>query len=117
MTFDTPYGLHCVMDASNPKTLSSTGVRCSGKLPDSRTDDCSSGTVDSTGPAGSYRITPEPGGCSLTVTGGSKQLGAGQKITYQNVTCAVGADQLIACLDTTSGNHGFVLKPSGSEAF
>ena len=44
-------------------------------------------------------------------------LAAGQKLSYLNVTCAVGADNLIACLDTTSGDHGFVLQPSGSWAF
>jgi hypothetical protein len=44
-------------------------------------------------------------------------LGAGQKVSYNNVTCAVGANKLVACLDTTSGEHGFVLQPSCSFAF
>jgi hypothetical protein len=38
-------------------------------------------------------------------------------LSYLNVTCAVGADNLIVCLDATSGDHGFVLQPSGSWAF
>jgi hypothetical protein len=38
-------------------------------------------------------------------------------LTYLNVTCAVGADNLVACLDTTSGDHGFVVQRSGSWAF
>jgi hypothetical protein len=48
---------------------------------------------------------------------GAKLLAAGQKLTYLNVTCAVGADNLLACLDTTSGDHGFVVQRSGSWAF
>jgi len=46
-----------------------------------------------------------------------KALAVGQKLSYLNVTCAVGADNLIACLDTTSGDHGFVLQSVGSWAF
>jgi hypothetical protein len=38
-------------------------------------------------------------------------------VSYGNVTCAVGADQLVACQDTSLGHHGFVLSPSGSTAF
>ncbi|MDT5148253.1 MAG: hypothetical protein QOC58_2898, partial [Mycobacterium sp.] len=48
---------------------------------------------------------------------GGKALSAGQKVSYLNVTCAVGADDLVACLDSTSGEHGFVLQRSGSWAF
>jgi hypothetical protein len=29
----------------------------------------------------------------------------------------VDAGNMVACLDTTSGDHGFVLEPSGSWAF
>lgn len=44
-------------------------------------------------------------------------LNIGQKVNYRDATCAVGADHLVACLDITRGQHGFVLKPSGSVAF
>lgn len=56
-------------------------------------------------------------GNAPTLTSTGKPLGAGQKLSYLNVTCAVGADSLVACLDTTSGSHGFVLQRSGSSAF
>ena len=52
---------------------------------------------------------------ALPVAG--KPLAAGQKVSYLNVTCVVGTDNLLACLDTTSGDHGFVLQRSGSWAF
>lgn len=116
MSFDTPYNLHCVMDASEPKTLSSTGIRCTGDLPDTEPGDCVIGSLNGAGPSGSYGLTRTPGNCSPFIAG-EKQLSIGQKITYKNVTCAVGAGQLTACLDTHSGRHGFVLKPSGSEVF
>jgi hypothetical protein len=57
------------------------------------------------------------GGNPAALPYGGKALAAGQKLSYLNVTCAVGADKLIACLDTTSGDHGFVLQSVGSWAF
>jgi hypothetical protein len=43
---------------------------------------------------------------------------AGQKISNGNITCAAGADELTACLDTRVGQqHGFVLRPTGNIAF
>jgi hypothetical protein len=48
----------------------------------------------------------------------AKTLAPGSKISSANITCAVGAGQLTACLDTRAGTrHGFVLHPSGSSAF
>ncbi|PLV46237.1 hypothetical protein X011_21505 [Mycobacterium tuberculosis variant microti OV254] len=44
-------------------------------------------------------------------------LNVGQKVSVPNATCAVGPDRLVASLGTSSGPHGFVLKPSGSMAF
>jgi hypothetical protein len=41
----------------------------------------------------------------------------GQKVSYQNATCTVGGDGLVACLDTSLGQHRFVLKPSGNVTF
>ncbi|BBZ12529.1 hypothetical protein MBRA_27240 [Mycobacterium branderi] len=43
-------------------------------------------------------------------------LNAGQKIETGDVTCAVGANQLLACIDP-SRDKGFVLQPSGSWVF
>jgi hypothetical protein len=44
-------------------------------------------------------------------------LNVGQKVSYQKATCAVGGDGLVACLDNSLGQHGFVLKPSGNVTF
>jgi hypothetical protein len=44
-------------------------------------------------------------------------LNVGQKVLYQSATCGVGGDGLVACLDTSLGQHGFVLKPSGNVTF
>jgi hypothetical protein len=84
-----------------------------------RPGDCVVGSVDFKGPG--YQLTRMSyGGCDgnpAPLPAGGKALGSGQKLTYLNVTCAVGADDLVACLDTTSGDHGFVVQRSGSWAF
>jgi hypothetical protein len=77
------------------------------------------GSVDFKGP--NYQLSRMSyAGCDgnpAPLPAGGKPLGTGQKLTYLNVTCAVGADNLVACLDTTSGDHGFVVQRSGSWAF
>ena len=84
-----------------------------------RPGDCLVGSVDFKGPG--YQLSRMSyGGCDGNpppLPAGGKPLGPGQKLTYLNVTCAVGADDLVACLDTTSGDHGFVVQRSGSWAF
>jgi hypothetical protein len=81
--------------------------------------DCVVGAVNFRGPG--YALSRMSyGGCDgnpPALPSGGKSLGVGQKLSYLNVTCAVGADNLVACLDTTSGDHGFVLQRSGSWAF
>ena len=47
----------------------------------------------------------------------ARLMGSGQKVSFLNVTCAVGDDRLVACLETFNGEHGFVLRPSGSVFF
>jgi hypothetical protein len=113
-----------------PAPQPSADIKCSGDMPGMddftfpgashlRPGDCVVGSVAFKGPG--YELSRMSyGGCdgnpaALPTKG--KPLGAGQKITYLNVTCAVGPDNLVACLDTTSGDHGFVLQPSGSWAF
>lgn len=84
-----------------------------------RPGDCVEGSVTFKGPG--YELSRMTyGGCggnpaALPYT--AKTLNVGQKLSYLNVTCAVGADNLLACLDTTSGDHGFVLQSDGSWAF
>lgn len=84
-----------------------------------RPGDCVVGSVDFKGPG--YQLSRMSyGGCDGNpppLPAGGKALASGQKLTYLNVTCAVGTDNLVACLDTTSGDHGFVVQRSGSWAF
>ncbi|WP_255791709.1 hypothetical protein [Mycobacteroides abscessus] len=44
-------------------------------------------------------------------------LDRGEKLSYGNITCAVGDDNLVACHDTGGGHHGFVIQASGSSTF
>lgn len=46
-----------------------------------------------------------------------KILKPGQKVSYGNITCGVAPGGVTACIDTFSGEHGFVLQPSGSWSF
>ncbi|HEY0228114.1 MAG TPA: hypothetical protein VGC05_17370 [Mycobacterium sp.] len=113
-----------------PVPQPSQDIKCSGDMPGMddfsfpgaghlRPGDCVVGSVNFKGPG--YELSRMSyGGCdgnpaALPTSG--KPLGPGQKISYLNVTCAVGPDNLVACLDNTSGDHGFVLQPSGSWAF
>jgi hypothetical protein len=113
-----------------PAPQPSQDIKCSGDMPGMddvpfpgaghlRPGDCVVGSVNFKGPG--YELSRMSysgcGGNPAALPYGAKPLGPGQKLSYLNVTCAVSADNLVACLDATSGDHGFVLQPSGSWAF
>ena len=113
-----------------PTPQPSQDIKCTGDMPGmddvpfpggghTKPGDCVVGSVNFQGPG--YELSRMSyGGCDGSqpaLPPGGKSLGVGQKLSYLNVTCAVGSDNLVACLDTTSGDHGFVLKRSGSRAF
>jgi hypothetical protein len=113
-----------------PAPQPSQDIKCSGDAPGmddvpfpggghSKPGDCVVGAVNFKGPG--YELSRMTySGCDgnpPALTSGGKALPAGAKLTYLNVTCAVDAGNVVACLDTTSGDHGFVLQPSGSWAF
>lgn len=115
---------------TTPPTQPSQDIKCNGDMPGMddvpisgggrpRPGDCVVGEVNFKGPG--YALSRMSyGGCDgnpPTLPSAGKALSAGQKLSYLNVTCAVGADNLVACLDTTRGDHGFVLQRSGSWAF
>ncbi|MGV0634400.1 hypothetical protein ABQE69_09505 [Mycolicibacillus trivialis] len=126
--FSTPYNVQCFFEAGAEPISAWNGqdLHCMGDLPG--TDK----PVDGAGPAGECLVAtvgPASGGwgpdyglgttpyrCNAQFSSGTL-LASGQKISYRNVTCGVGADRLLACLDTSSGEHGFVLRPAGSTAF
>jgi hypothetical protein len=113
-----------------PAPQPSADIKCTGDMPGMddvsfpgashlRPGDCVVGSVSFKGPG--YELSRMSySGCDgnpAALPNSGKPLGPGQKISYLNVTCAVGPDNLVACLDTTSGDHGFVLQPSGSWTF
>ncbi|OBK49779.1 hypothetical protein [Mycobacterium sp. 1081908.1] len=113
-----------------PAPQPSQDIKCSGDAPGmddvpfpggghSKPGDCVVGAVNFKGPG--YELSRMTySGCDgnpPALTSGGKPLAPGAKLTYLNVTCAVDAGNVVACLDTTSGDHGFVLQPSGSWAF
>ena len=113
-----------------PAPQPSQDIKCSGDMPGMddvpfpgggrpKPGDCVVGAVNFKGPG--YELSRMSyGGCDGSppaLPSGGKSWGGGQKLSYLNVTCAVGADGLVACLDTTSGDHGFVLQRFGSWAF
>jgi hypothetical protein len=131
INFSAPNTLVCdFYGGAAPAPQPSQDIKCNGDMPGMddvpfpggghpRPGDCVVSAVNFKGPG--YELSRMSyGGCegnpaALPYRG--KLLGAGQKLSYLNVTCAVGADNLVACLDTTSGDHGFVLQTSGSWAF
>lgn len=112
-----------------PAPQPSQDIKCSGDMPGlddvpipgghQRPGDCVVGSVNFKGPG--YQLSRMSyAGCDgnpAALPSPGKLLAVGQKLSYLNVTCAVGADSLVACLDATSGEHGFVLQRSGSWAF
>lgn len=127
VNFSTPYNINCQFDAA-PEPIaagSSQVIQCDGDMPGMDNAPYSEGSPEPgwcligtvrTQNSGSLRLNRESVSCPAGPFSSGTLLNSGQKVTSQNVTCAVG-DQLVACLDTNSGQHGFVVKPSGSEAF
>jgi len=130
ISFSAPYAMACdFYGGSAPAPQPSQDIKCNGEIPGAddipfnggghpRPGDCVVGAVNFKGPG--YELSRTSyGGCdgNPAALPGGKLLAVGQKVSYLNVTCAVGADQLVACLDATSGDHGFVLQHSGSWAF
>lgn len=115
--FSTPYNIACFFEAGEPiPAWSGQGITCNGEFPGLDSGSCVVGRAAAAGMGPGYAVTRTGEPCGKQFTHGNL-LNAGQKVTYRNATCAVGADHLVACLDTTSGQHGFVLKPSGSAGF
>ena len=131
LSFTDPHNVVCdFYGGPAPAPQPSQDIKCKGDIPGlddvpfpgggrSRPGDCVVGSVDFKGPG--YQLSRMSYfGCDgnpATAPSGAKSLSAGQKVSYLNVTCAVGNDNLVACLDATSGDHGFVLQRSGSWAF
>jgi hypothetical protein len=122
VAFSTPYNIECGFTATtDPLPAGSQGVHCDGEIPGvasgaTATESCATGTVSSYGASG-FRTERQLTGCPIGSFSSGAPLGAGQKVSYQNVTCAVGTDVLVACIDTSVGQHGFALKPSGNVTF
>lgn len=122
ISFSTPYEIKCVVSAPETTLTINQGIQCSGHIPglDSARgsgpgeDACLIGSVYPRGPQ--YEISKQGFGCNWSYEHG-EMLNVGEKVAFQNATCAVGVEPLLACTDTTSGPHGFVLQASGSYAF
>jgi len=124
VTFSTPYNIQCNFTATTEPVAAgdSQGIICSGEIPGvasgaTPTQSCAIGKVGDTGTSAGFRIERELTNCPIGTFNSGALLNVGQKVSYQNATCAVGGDGLVACLDTSLGQHGFVLKPSGNVTF
>jgi hypothetical protein len=123
VSFSTPYNIECNFIATNDPVPAgdSQGILCDGEIPGvasgpTPTESCAIGKVGDTGTSG-FRVERELTNCPIGSFNSGTLLNVGQKVSYQNATCAVGGDGLVACLDTSLGQHGFVLKPSGNVTF
>jgi hypothetical protein len=112
LDFSTPYNITCSFTRGNhyPQYL-----RCDGRMADS-SDPCAFGEIYWEPSKSSYDRDWQGTNCGNPFSY-SKLLSAGQKVSFLDVTCAVGDNRLVACLNTFGGQHGFVLRPSGSEFF
>lgn len=115
--FSTPYNIACFFEAGEViPAWAGQAITCNGESPGMDNGSCVVGRAAAAGMGPAYGLTRTGEPCGAQFSHG-KRLDVGQKVTAFNATCAVGADHLVACLDTTRGQHGFVLKPAGSVAF
>jgi hypothetical protein len=131
--FSTPDGIGCMFRASEVITPSSRQrLSCDGPIPGMPAGTPSAATVPGLGglvpgigcPMGTaaqkgdgpFELSKGTWSCSTKPD--APELGVGQKLTYGNVTCVVGAGNLTACQVTKDDQtHGFVLQPLGSRGF
>jgi hypothetical protein len=125
LLFDTPDGLSCsfgsARDMADPDA--DQHLSCTGKFParpspaPPRNDQCALERIDdANGLIYHFSSSYTWGPCDAWPN--VRPLGAAQKLSSGSITCAVGAGDLTACLDTRAGQrHGFVLQPSGSVGF
>ncbi len=111
--FVTPDQVTCVLDYGPRKS-----TVCSGEIQGLPTSVSGTGCpvvrkVDESSSNAPYVLRREEPGCASSRV---MPIHAGQKLIGANGTCAVGEDDLVACIDADF-KHGFVLKPSGSWAF
>lgn len=120
--FSTPDGLYCGIN-----TLGGVGesVRCYGPVPGMRglpviadpmvAKPCDFGValLRSANPG---EVTSYRGECPSDLSGAAALL-PGQMVSLKSTTCGVAPGNVTACIDSTVGGHGFVLKPSGSWTF
>lgn len=120
VVFSTVDGVRCswkyiMKQAENPAFF--TAPHCSGTIPG-----IPESVPDNGGPgcARVWSVFPDRYGfdrhLGVCPPFPSKVLNPGQKLETGNMTCVVGEDALVACIDPTK-DHGFVLQPSGSRVF
>ncbi len=115
--FSTPYNISCFFEAGEViPAWAEQAITCNGEFPGMDSGSCVVGRAAAAGMGPAYALNKTGHPCGGQFSHG-KLLDVGQKVSAFNATCAVGSDHLVACLDTTQGHHGFVLKPSGSFAF
>lgn len=116
--FATPDGLSCGLGMPSSVTSDNQLVQCNGPLPG--IDGASNGTCDlgyaQAPPSGPGAVSHSDGNCpsgppDLPI------LNPGQKVSYGNIACGVAPGGVTACINTSNGEHGFVLQPSGSWSF
>jgi hypothetical protein len=126
ISFSTPDGLSCSFAAYSDKNDPNIdqGLSCTGNLQPGSTlpkdhNWCMAGRVATEQSGLIYHLKSAAVGIQCGDSGqGRRLLEVGSKISLGNITCAVGAGDLTACLDTRVGQrHGFVVQPAGSTAF
>lgn len=117
INFSTSEGVNCGFSAPPNPNGNNQLISCDGPLPglqDIPIEGSGSGQCD-VGTVNTLAIAHYKGACDSRPN--RKILNPGQKVSYGNVTCAVGSDKLIACIERVGAGRGFVLQSSGSFVF
>ena len=114
LDLSTPFNITCSFSREGGGR-SSQYLRCKGRMADSA-DPCAFWEIYWESSKDSYDRTWSGSDCAnhFSIAPNCCQ---GKNVHILNVTCAVGDDRLVACLDTYNGEHGFFLQPSSSRSF
>jgi hypothetical protein len=112
--FVSPKQISCVLDHGPQKSIVCSGNNIKGMPENVPGSGCPIvHKLDETTSDTPYRfelVEPDCGSSRFV------PIFAGQKLSGDNGTCAVGENNLVACIDADM-KHGFVLQPSGSWTF
>ncbi|WP_309224189.1 hypothetical protein [Mycobacteroides sp. CBMA 326] len=116
VSFSTEEGINCGFGAPETPNEDNQFAFCDGPLPGLQNVPARGSGPCDIGSVNSFGISHTQGACE-DARPNWKILSPGHKLSYGNITCAVGRGPVVACVERIAHKRGFVLQPSGSFVF